>query len=462
QNPNLVFPTASGFTTYSIEKLGPHHYAPEAVYVTKFDNSGKDVSSVDIALPKRSGKDATLLKVIEGDNKLYIFSHVAVKKDGKNVLYAQVYNNVTDEVSGVKDIVTLPIAKVNNSGFFNIAISEDKSTLAVLVNEPFKKKTNEGIQVLTLDADLQEKSKAVHQLSFESERAYTETLFVENDAKVNIVKKIGLHKKEPKTTLITINGEDKTEQQISADGFYISDTEVVSINGKHYLLGFATDNAKPVVSMGGAKDNSYFLYDISDQKLIKHQEWSRETIKRVLGKGYIGLKVKTVFIDNDDIYLVGDCYSKHSEPIEGKNFEYNYRHWFGPGVMIKLNTSGEVMYETPLTYGEAHYNDMKYLGSFFPFLKDGKLHILANVKESKLKNKKIVFGHGKINARVIVLHSFDDEGNMNTLPFWESQTGGAKMPTKFSPSQTLKLSDKVFYMYATGNESHKFGTMTLN
>ena len=140
--------------------------------------------------------------------------------------------------------------------------------------------------------------------------------------------------------------------------------------------------------------------------MLKNQEWSKETIKRVLGKGYINLKVKDILIENENIYLIGDCYSKDSEAIEGKNFEYNYSHRFGPGIVIKLDINGNVIYDVPLNYGEDYMNRMEILGSFYPFISNGKLYILANEKESKLKNKKIVMGYDKINAKAIVLKSF--------------------------------------------------------
>ena len=103
-------------------------------------------------------------------------------------------------------------------------------------------------------------------MSFDSKRAFREELFVENDATVTLIKKTNLNKKSPITTVITIKAETLKEQQVSADKFYISDSKVITVNGKQYLVGFATDNAKPAVSMGGAKDKSYFIYNISDQK----------------------------------------------------------------------------------------------------------------------------------------------------------------------------------------------------
>lgn len=461
QNPILVFPSESGFTVYSVEEIGSQFYAPKIIYITKFDASGKSLSTVEFKLPIRSRKDATLLKIIEGNNKLYFFSHVAVKKDGKNVLYAQIYDNETHQVSDIIELYTVPIEKVNNSGFFEIAMSSDTNTFAVLVNKPFVKKTTEAIDVLTFDKNLEKLSDASHTLSFDSKRAFRETLFVENDGTVNIIKKTNTGKKHPITTIITIKGDNIKEQQASAEGFYISDSKVFTFNDSQYLFGFATDNAKPAVSMGGAKDNSFFIYNISEGKLVKNQEWSKETIKRVLGKGYIDLKVKDILIDNENIYLIGDCYSKDSKVIEGKNFEYNYTHRFGPGIVIKLDINGNVTYDVPLNYGEDYLNRMEVLGSFYPFLSNGELFILANEKESKLKDKKIVMGYDKINAKAIVLKSFDAEGTIKTVPFWNSKTGGAKKYTTYAPTQTLKVKDKVFYIYAIGKEMHKFGKMTL-
>lgn len=460
-NPKMVFPSESGFTVYSIEEIGSQFYAPKIIYITKYDASCASLSTIEFKLPIRSQMDATLLKVIEGDDKLYIFSHVAVKKDGKNVLYAQIYDNKSHQVSDALELFTIPIEKVNNSGFFEIVGSSNAKTFAVLVNQPFVKKTNEEINVLTFDENLTKITETSQTLSFESDRAYDETLFVENDGTVNIVKKTDTSKKHPITTIITVKDAEINAQQVSAEGFYISDSKVITFNDSKYLIGFATDNAKPVVSMGGAKDSGFFIYNISERKLVKSQEWSKETIKRVLGKGYIDLKVKDILIDNENIYLIGDCYSRDSKAIEGKNFEYNYTHRFGPGVVVKLDINGKVTYDAPINYGEDYLNRMEIIGSFYPFLSNGKLYVLGNEKESKLKDKKIVFGNDKINAKAIVLLSFDAVGNIETTPFWNSKTGGAKQYSDFAPTQTLRVSDKVFYVYALGKEMHKFGKMTL-
>ncbi|MBR9847228.1 MAG: hypothetical protein GYB35_14515 [Algicola sp.] len=192
-----------------------------------------------------------------------------------------------------------------------------------------------------------------------------------------------------------------------------------------------------------------------------HKEWEKETIKRVLGKGYIDLKVKTILTDNEDIYLIGDCYSKDSEAIEGKNFEYNYTHRFGPGIVIKFDINGNIAYEAPISYGEDYLNRMEIVGSFYPFLSNGKFYVLANEKESILKDKKIVMGYDNINAKAIVLKSFDAEGNIKTTPFWNSNTGAAKEYTDFAPTQTLQVSDHMFYIYAIGKEMHKYGKLIL-
>lgn len=461
QNLKLVFPTESGFTAYSVEKIGSQFYAPKVIYITKFNASGEPETTLDFKLPIRSGKDATLLKVIEGKNKLYFISNVAVKKDAKNVLYVQIYDNSTHQVLDTVELYTIPIQKVNNSGFFEIAISEHLATIAVLVNQPFVKKTKEAISVLTFDENFKRLSQSSHTLSFDSERAYNETLFVDNYGTINIVKKNNTSKKQPITTIVTINENKIKEKQASSEGFYISDHRVITKNESQYLIGFATDNAKPAISVGGAKDSGFFIFNISEGKLVKNHEWSKETIKRVLGKGYIDLKVKDILFDNDDIYLIGDCYSKDSEAIEGKNFEYNYTHRFGPGIVVKFNVNGNVIYDTPITYGEDYLNRMMVLGSFYPFISNRQLFILANEKESKLKNKSVVMGYDKINAKAIVLKSIDSEGNMETIPFWNSKTGGAKKYTTFTPTQTLKVSDKVFYIYAIGKEMHKFGKLTL-
>ncbi len=461
KDPTLVFPAHSGFTTYSIEELGTRAFAPKIIHVTKFDAQAKNISTMDFTLPKRQSKDATLLKVIEGRDKLYVFSFVAIKKDKKNILYVQVYDNEAGTVSEIEEVYVLPIEKVNASGFFQVEMSQDKNTLAVLINTPFVKKTKEQIEVLIMDADLKTVSNSKHTLSFDSSRTYREELFVENDRTVTIVKKTNVFKKEPITSLITLKNSGIEGQIVSGKGFYVSDNKVISLNGKQYLVGFATDNAKPTISMGGAKDKSFFIYGISEKKLIKNQNWNADIVKRILGKGFIDLKVKDVLIQDSDIYLIGDCLSRNSKAIEGANFEYNYTYDNGPGVVVKLNVEGEVAYDRLIKYGEKYLNDMQRLGSFYPFLNDGKLLILANEKESVLKDKKIVMGYDKINAKAIVLHTFDDSGEMKTIPFWNSKVGGKDDVVAFAPAKTIKLENNDFYIYAYGNKYQSFGKTTI-
>lgn len=461
QNPNMVFPEESGFVTYSIEKQGTQYYTPESIFITKFSSNFKKESTISADLPKLSEKDATFLKVLEGNNKLYFFSHVATKKAGKHNLYVQVYDNERNVISDAKELYSLNIEKVNNSGFFEVSMSSNTQIISVLVNMPYQKKTNEIIEIVNLDENLNEQFKKSFTLSFESERAYHENLFIQNDGTVIIIKKTDLGKKDPNTSILKIKDNDLTENQLSGDDFYISDSQVVTINKLHYLVGFATDNAKPTVSIGGYKDTSFFIYNISDNKLVKNQKWSKETTKRLLGKGFINLEVKDALIVGEDILLIGDCYSQDSEAIEGKNFEYNYTHRFGSGVVIKCNTQGEVTYEIPLVYFDDYKNEMSRLGSFYAFLKNNEFNILANEKESVLKKKKIVTGYDKINAKAPVLRTI--EGNeIITNPFWNSKVGGKDDVTYFAPSKTIRISNNTFYIYSYGNKYQQFGKMTLN
>ena len=44
----------------------------------------------------------------------------------------------------------------------------------------------------------------------------------------------------------------------SEKGFYVSDARVISMKGKHYLIGFATNNWKPTVFYWWAKREALF------------------------------------------------------------------------------------------------------------------------------------------------------------------------------------------------------------
>lgn len=462
QDPILTLSSDEGFTTYSVEALGTQVFPPKIIYISKFDSAAKLKSTVALALPKRQRKEATLLKVIEGENNLYFFSHIALKKDKKNVLYVQVYQGATGVVSAPKELYALPIAKVKYAGFFNPVISEDKKQLAVFVHLPYSKKANEKIATIAFDANLNKTSEASHTLRFKSEKAYREKVYLSNDGTLNIVKTTDFFKKNPVTSVITLTADAAVEETVSRKDFYVSDSRVISMKGKYYLVGFATNNWKPTVAIGGRKDKSYFIYNITDKILVTNQQWSPKTLKQVLGKGFTDLTIKDVLIDEEKIYLIGDCKKKTSEVKSGANFEYNYTYSNGPGVIVKLEVSGKVDYDVLFKYGETYVNDKQKIASFYPYLKNGKLHILVNEKESVMKKKKVVIGYDKINAKVITLNTFDRSGKRSITPFWNSKVGGEQNIIDFAPTLTVKKNASSFYIYAYGKKYYDFGVLSID
>jgi len=462
QDPVLTLSSDEGFTTYSIEELGTQVFAPKIIYISTFDSAAKLKSTVSLALPKRQRKEATLLKVIEGENKLYFFSHIALKKDKKNVLYVQVYEGTTGLVSAPKELYVLPIEKVKYAGFFTPVISEDKKQLAVFVHLPYSKKANEKIATIAFDANLNKTSEASHTLRFKSEKAYREKVYLSNEGTLNIVKTTDFFKKNPVTSVITLTSNAAVAVTVSEKGFYVSDARVISMKGKHYLIGFATNNWKPTVSIGGRKEKRYFMYNITDKQLIVSRVWSPKTLKQVLGKGFTDLTIKDVLIANEKIYLIGDCKKKTSAVKNGANFEYNYTYTNGPGVIVKLEVSGEVDYDVLFKYGETYVNEKQKIASFYPYLNTGKLHILVNEKESVLKKKKVVIGYDKINAKVITLNTFDASGTRSTTPLWNSKVGGEQNLIDFAPTFTVKKNASSFYVYAYGKKYYDFGVLRIN
>ncbi|MGB6269538.1 MAG: hypothetical protein WBF67_11075 [Olleya sp.] len=462
QNPVLAFPTNTGFTVYSVEKDAPTYYANLSIVITKFNTNGDPGKSMSFTLPERNASQARLLKVIQGQDKLFVFSFIALKKDQKNVLYAQIYDNITNQVSEPYNIYTLPIEKVGKSGFFNVEMSDDTKTFAVLINKPFENKTNEKIEVLTLDSDLNQLSTSSHTLSFDSERAYNETLFVDNNRTVNIVKKTNIFSKNPITTVLTISDDNLIQQTIAAEEFYVSDNRIITINNKQYLIGFATNNAKPTVSMGGAKDKSVFIYNLTDQKLINNHAWNQNVTRSLVGKGFINLKVKDLILHNNDIYLIGECYTEQSKPIEGQPFQYNYTYTYGPGIMIRMNTEGGVAFADLLINTEEFKNEAQRIASFKPVVMDDSVYFLGNESVSVLEDKKIVFGWKNINAKAIVSKKIFTNGAIETKAYKSGIVAGKDNVLDFAPTKSIQLDDKTFYIYAMGNKYQAFGRMTFD
>src|SRR6218665_549691 len=459
-NPKIVLPSANGFYTYSYEGA-TNPMLPSYMFVSKFDGNAAYLGNQKLEFPKRNRRAADLKTVLESaDNqKLFFISELAMGKDNVNILYLQEYSN--NQTKPETELVKMPFEKLSNSGSFDTAQSADKSKIAVLVHLPHEKEGKEKIKTLVFDGNFTKIWEKEYTLDYPSERGYNEKLFVTNAGKILLAKVEDESKKEPKISYIHISDSEVTEKMIAEPGFYPSEYQIAEAeNGDIYLAGFYTDNWKPTISAGGRKEKGAFAYNTTKGSLFSKNLFTENLHKDYSGN-FIGLKILNLSVKKNQIVIETDVKSPKQEMDKTPgSFATNYTYTTGPGVAAVIDKKGALT-SALLDYDELKYmNKMGALTSFFPIEYNGKLFMLGNDSESKLKGKKLVMGRD-VYSKTVIFNGFNPDGSVTVNPVWESGTGGKDATTWLAPSFTRKIDDQSYYVYALGNSYQAFGKMTI-
>lgn len=382
---SIHFPSAYGFMTL-------HHLENEMMdnqknmVLTKYDQSMKAVETTEFQLPKLGLRASDLKEVIELENRLIVLSTVMDKKSAKHDVNAQVYNQEDDSVSENKILASFAIKGYSKSGFYQIAVSPDKSKIAIVANHPFKKKTQEVVQIWVYDNELNLLWEQTETLSYKSERAYQEQIFALNSGDVVMNKTSNAFKKTRKSELLTFNGTTVSTSSFSADGFKPMNMKLIDVNGIPMLAGFYWDGLKLIIQLnskeGNANDGA-FLYDISEQKLIGKHAWSEQVDWRDLKS----LEVIDAMVINDDIYMIGEKQLETSEFRKTGNsmsMEIDYTYTFGSSVIVNMDTKGTLKSFKPYMSGRKYMNEAKERGSAKALYIDNGLRLFSNNTKVRL------------------------------------------------------------------------------
>lgn len=459
-NPKIVLPSTNGFYTYSFE-AATNPMLPSYLFVSKFDGNAEYLGNQKFEFPKRNRRMADLKTVLESaDNKkLFFISELAIGKDNLNILYLQEYSD--DQTKPESELEKMPFEKLSNNGSFDVAQSADRSKIVVLVHFPQEKEGKEKIKILVYDGAFAKIWEKEYTLEHPSERGYNEKLFVSNSGKVVLTKVEDESKKEPKITYINISEAEVTEKMIAEPGFYPSEYQITqSENGDIYLAGFYTDNWKPTISVGGRKEKGAFAYNITKGSLFSKNLFTENLHKEYSGN-FIGLKILSLYMKKNQIYIVGDVQSVKSEMDKTPgSFATNSTYTSGPGVLAQIDEKGALT-SALVDYDEMkHLNKMGVLNSFYPIEYNGKLFMLGNDSESKLKGKKLVVGRDAY-SKTVIFNSFNSDGSITVNPIWETGTGGKDEVTLLAPSLTRKIDEQTYYVYSLGQNYQAFGKMTI-
>ena len=375
----ILFPSAYGFMTF-------HHLDnvmmdnTKAMTLTKYDQALQSIESLTFNLPKMGARAADLVEIIELEDRLIIISDAMEKKSGKHEIYAQVYSVKDNSVSERKILASFAIEGYSKSGFYNVAISPDKSKIAVFANLPFVKKTQEKVMVSVYDNSLNELWKQSETLSYESSRSYQENTFVLNNGEVVLNKITDAFKKTRKAELLMFNGSTVETTDFSTAGFQPMNMKLIDVNGSPMLAGFYWYGKSAVVKINSKEGNDNdgaFLYDINSKSLIGIHEWS----KNIDSKDLKSLEVVNITVINDDIFMLGEKYLENSEFRKNGSTvttDLDYFYTYGASVIVNMDSKGTLKSFENFMNSKQYKNDDKEKGSFAAlYLNDG-LRLFSN------------------------------------------------------------------------------------
>jgi len=376
---SIVFPSAYGFMTlHHLDNVMMDN--TKAMVLTKYDQGMSAIETKTFNLPKLGLRAADLQEVIEIGDQLIFLSTVMDKKSQKHQVNAQVYNQKDNTVSEHKVLASFAIEKYSKSGFFNIAISPDKSKIAIFATMPFVKKTNEKAQIWVYDNNLNLVSEHAETLSFKSERAYNEAVFVDNSGTVYISKTTDIYKKTRATHLLKYNGVTIENTPLTTSEFQPMHMTLVDVNGQPMLAGFFWNGKKGMIKVNSTEGNDNdgaFLYSLSENKLIGFHHWSES----LNAKDLKSLEVADIKVIGDDIFMIGEKRLTKSEFRKVGNTVTNnldYHYTFGASVIVNMDTKGTLKSFTSLLNGKNFTNEAKEKGSFSALYIENGLHVFTN------------------------------------------------------------------------------------
>ncbi|WP_040280892.1 hypothetical protein [Psychroserpens damuponensis] len=421
----IHFPTAYGFTTlHHLDNVMMDNI--KAMVFTKYDQEMKAGETMTFNLPKLGLRASDLQETIEIDDKLIVLSTVMDKKSAKHNLNAQVFNNTNFSVNDNKVIASFPIEKYSKSGFYNIAISPDQTKFAIVANMPFVKKTQEKVKVWVYDMQLNLLWEQSETLSYESDRAYNEQIFLQNSGIVLMNKTIDAYKKSRHNKLLAFNGKGVETFDFSQDGFLPMNMQLINVNGLPMLTGFYWNGKKTIIKINskeGNENNGAFLYDLGTKTLIGIHEWS----DKLDASDLKSLEVVDVTIKGDDIYMIGEKYLYDSEFRKNGNTtttDLDYLYTYGSSVIVNFDTKGTLKGFIPLFNSKQYKNEAKERGSLTTLVLENGLRVFSNndnhitmnsffvdARETFNYPRVIPFDHGTATIPNVIPHTVRDVKN---------------------------------------------------
>ena len=374
----IAFASAYGFSTYSyLENVFLDNQ--KEITITKYDQNLKRFGTIHFNLPKLNLRAAELNTVLEVNNEQLIFiSNSMSKNKGIREVYAQVYDLKSNSVSDHKIIASYPIASYSKSGQIEVSYSEDKSKIVVLANLPFVKKTNEKIKIWTFNSNLETLWSSEHNLNLTAERAHNQDVHISNNGNVYVVKRHKYNSKKATSSLITINGENKTEKLISSPSFFTRKTSLINIGLEDLIFGYYYEGKVPNIDHNSDKGNAttgLFLYSIASNKFLGKHKFDS---KNPNTKNLASLNTIFTYTLGEDLFIVSEKQTYSSKFKSDKSTDLDYLYTHGPTIVINLDINGTLKDISYITNSKTYKNEQNERASVAVLPLNGGLKLMYN------------------------------------------------------------------------------------
>lgn len=345
-------------------------------------------------------------------------------------------------------LTSFGVESASNSGNFATNASPDGTKVAVISELPYEKEGMEKCIVTVYDNDFKQLWKKEYSFPYESSKAPKNTVFINNEGVVFILKQINLKKAFDQFSMFTFtgNGASVTEKKIElGNGFTIASCKnLFKPNGDLLLAGYSYMNKK--VGVNVETPDGVFYLDVNaatgELNTAKLDPIRPATI----------VAVQLLFLPDNTVCLTGEQRFIGSTSIPGKPFEYTYSYSYGNIHLTKFASDGSTAWTYTVNKELKSVSDGGRFLSSYSWVSGNAIRLLFADNYSNHDDKKqfIEFGSRRIN----LIQTIGTDGKLQTESLIsDPRIGGKKGEYFFIPATgSVYKSNTLFMLAARGLE----------
>lgn len=439
---------------FSTFKVGDYYYVLQKRYrmmapvmydlqLDAYDTNRKPIGSYAIDKMLEMG-DANIWEgIFPLKDKLVMFKSEYSKASGSKMSYLYYY---PFEVNGKRQkknqLATIMAESAFNSGNFGVNVSPDGTKVVVISEQPHEKDGMERCVITVFDDQFKQLWKKEYTFPYESSKAPRNTVFVNNNGDVFILKQINLKKEHDKFSVFVLpnGGKEVSEKKIElGNGFTIATYKhLFTASGELQIAGYSYMNKKVGINVE-TPDGIFYLGVKPGGDMVSKLNPMPPTTRTAL---------QLLVIPDNTLALLGEHQYTKSNPVPGKPGEFTYEYTGGDFSLTKLDGSGIEQWTYKFDRNLRSTGDGGKALSVFAWNSGTSTHILFQDVFSRHDDKKqfIEFGSRRIN----LFQTIGADGKLQSESvILDPRIAGKKGEYLFIPATGSVYKDNKIFMLAT-------------